>query len=255
MNTTVTQYDFQTTSSKPAKKSQTSWRRLKRMRTGTLTAIGAACAVTFASPAAATEDDFNIWTGQFITIDLGEDSDWFIRGEAQERFTDDADRLGQLLLRSFVGYRITDKVNLGGGYAYILTDPAGPPELNEHRFYQELNVRLIDRDGVTLDSRTRLEQRTFEETSGTSWRFRNFVQLKVPISESNKFVAYTEPFIELNDTQVQRGGLSVWRNFAGVSVPIADGVEMVPGYLNQTVFRDGEDRMDHVANVNIFMNF
>ncbi|WP_081853219.1 DUF2490 domain-containing protein [Erythrobacter longus] len=221
----------------------------------TIGAIAGVCGLTIATPAAATEDDFNIWTGQFVTIDLGEDSDWFIRGEAQERFTDDADRLGQLLLRSFVGYRITDKVNLGGGYAYILTDPAGPPELNEHRFYQELNVRLIDRDGVTLDSRTRLEQRTFEETSGTSWRFRNFVQLKVPISESNKFVAYTEPFIELNDTQVQRGGLSVWRNFAGVSVPIADGVEMVPGYLNQTVFRDGEDRMDHVANVNIFMNF
>ena len=59
----------------------------------------------------------------------------------------------------------------------------------------------------------------------------------------------------MNETQVQRGGLSVWRNFVGVSVPLADGVEMVPGYLNQTVFRDGEDRMDHVANVNVFMSF
>ncbi|MGB3711049.1 MAG: hypothetical protein WA985_05115 [Erythrobacter sp.] len=41
----------------------------------------------------------------------------------------------------------------------------------------------------------------------------------------------------------------------GVSVPLVDGIEMVPGYLNQTVFRDGEDRMDHVANVNVFMSF
>ncbi|MEO1221948.1 MAG: DUF2490 domain-containing protein, partial [Pseudomonadota bacterium] len=131
----------------------------------------------------------------------------------------------------------------------------GPPELNEHRLYQELNVRLIDTDGVTLDSRTRLEQRTFDETSGTSWRLRNFVQLKVPISDRNKFVAYSEPFVELNDTQVQRGGISVWRNFAGVSVPLGKGVEMVPGYLNQTVFRDGKDRMDHVANVNVFLSF
>ena len=218
------------------------------------TLLAAPCLLA-ASPALATEEDFNIWTGQFVTVDLGEDSDWFVRGEAQERFTNDADRLGQLLLRSFVGYRLDEKVNIGGGYAYILTDPVGPAKVNEHRFYQELNVRLIEADGVTLDSRTRLEQRTFEEGDGVSWRLRNFVQLRAPISENNKIVAYTEPFIELNDTQFQRGGLSVWRNFVGVSVPLADGVEMVPGYLNQTVFRDGEDRMDHVANVNVFMSF
>ncbi|MDJ0643041.1 MAG: DUF2490 domain-containing protein [Erythrobacter sp.] len=212
--------------------------------------------ILFSAPAHATEDDLNIWTGQFISFDLDEDGDWYIRGEAQERFTNDADRLGQLLLRSFVGYRINDRVNIGGGYAYILTDPVGPVEINEHRFYQELNVRLVQTEGgVTVDSRTRLEQRTFEEGNQTAWRLRNFVQLRAPISENNKFVAYTEPFIELNETQFQRGGLSVWRNFAGVSVPLAEGIEVVPGYLNQYVVRDGEDRMDHVANVNLFMNF
>lgn len=225
------------------------------MRLSQTTLFVGAIAASLATPAAASEDDFNIWTGQFVTVDLGEDSDWYARVEAQERFTNDADRLGQLLLRSFVGYRITDTVNLGGGYAYILTDPIGPIERNEHRFYQELNVRLIEQDGVTLDSRTRLEQRTFEEGDGTSWRLRNFVQLKVPVSQSNKIVAYTEPFIALNGTEFQRGGLGVWRNFVGVSVPLTKGVEMVPGYLNQTVFREGEDRMDHVANVNVFLSF
>ncbi|MEE4154841.1 MAG: DUF2490 domain-containing protein [Erythrobacter sp.] len=216
----------------------------------------ALCAATLAaSPAAATEDDFNIWTGQFIVVDVDEDGAWFVRGEAQERFTNDADRLGQLLLRMLVGYRINEDVSIGGGYAYILTDPVGPVEVNEHRYYQELNVRLIDRDGITLDSRTRLEQRTFEESERTSWRLRNFVQLRVPISENNKFVAYSEPFIELNDTDFQRGGVSIWRNFAGVSIPLAKGIEVVPGYLNQTVFREGENRMDHVANVNVFMSF
>ena len=226
------------------------------MQSMKLALLTAAIGLPLATPAAATEDDLNVWAGQFVTIDLGEDSDWYLRGEAQERFTNDADRLGQLLLRGFVGYRITDKVNIGGGYAYILTDPVGPVKTNEHRFYQELNVRLIERDGVTLDSRTRLEQRTFEEGDGTSWRFRNFVQLRVPITENNKLNLYTEPFIELNDTQFQSGGLSVWRNFVGVTVPLGDNVTMVPGYLNQTVFRDGqEDRMDHVANVNVFMSF
>jgi hypothetical protein len=30
---------------------------------------------------------------------------------------------------------------------------------------------------------------------------------------------------------------------------------VVPGYLNQHVFRDGADRSDHTANVNLFMTF
>lgn len=218
--------------------------------------LALALSICLATPAAANEEDFNVWTGQFITVDIDEDKDWFVRAEAQERFANDADRLGQLLLRALVGYRISKDVSVGGGYAYILTDPIGPVELNEHRFYQELNVRLIRTDGgVTLDSRTRLEQRTFEEGDSTSWRLRNFVQLRVPISENNKLVAYSEPFIELNETQFQRGGLSVWRNFAGLSVPLALGVEMVPGYLNQYVVRNGPDRIDHVANVSLFMNF
>lgn len=42
-----------------------------------------AFALFFASPAAATEDDFNIWTGQFVSVDLGEKSDWYLRVEAQ----------------------------------------------------------------------------------------------------------------------------------------------------------------------------
>ena len=215
----------------------------------------AACAamIVTATPARATEDDANIWLGQFATINATDKV--FVRLEAQERFTNDAERLGQLLLRSLVAYRLNDKVNAGVGYAFILTDPVGPVELNEHRYYQELNVRLIDNDGITLDSRSRLEQRTFEEREGTSWRFRNFIQLRVPVSKNNKIVAYTEPFIDLNETDVQRGGLSIWRNFVGVSIPLAKGIEVVPGYLNQHVFREGQDRSDHTANVNLFMTF
>lgn len=207
-----------------------------------------------ATPAAATEDDGNVWLGQFATINATDKV--YVRLEAQERFTNDAKRLGQLLLRSLVGYRINKDVNIGAGYAFVLTDPVGPVELNEHRFYQELNIRLLSTEGgLTLDSRTRLEQRTFEEREDTQWRVRQFVQLRVPVSGNTKLVAYTEPFIDLDEGSVQRGGLSIWRNFLGVSIPLAKGVEVVPGYLNQHVVRDGADRSDHTANVNLFMTF
>ena len=96
---------------------------------------------------------------------------------------------------------------------------------------------------------------TFEEREDTSWRLRNFVQLRVPVTQNNKIVAYTEPFLDLNETGVQRGGLSIWRNFVGLSIPLAKNIEVVPGYLNQHVFREGEDRSDHTLNINLFTTF
>ena len=110
--------------------------------------------VLIPSPLDAAEEDGNVWLGQFATINAGEDV--YVRLEAQERFTNDAERLGQLLLRSLVGYQISKTVNIGAGYAYVLTDPVGPAKLDEHRFYQELNIRLLTTaGGTTLDSRTR----------------------------------------------------------------------------------------------------
>ncbi len=201
------------------------------------------------------EEDGNVWLGQFVTVNATDKV--FVRLEAQERFTNDSRRLGQLLLRSLVGWRLSKRASIGAGYAFVLTDPVGPTQLNEHRFYQELNLRLLTTEGgVTLDSRTRLEQRTFEERGGTEWRLREWLQLRVPVSKNNKLVFYTEPFFNLSQGPAQRGGgLAVWRNFAGVAIPVAKGIEVVPGYLNQHVVRDGEDRSDHTANINVFMTF
>ncbi len=213
-------------------------------------------AALFAAPVAAQDEDFNVWGGQFIFVDLDEDGDWYARVEAQERFTNDADRLGQLLLRSFVGYRISDDVNVGGGYAYILTDPIGPVEVNEHRIYQEANITLLDNgNGLKVTSRNRLEQRIFEEDNEVALRYRNQVQLRAPISDTNNLVVYTEPFIALNETPLQRDGVGLWRNFVGVTFPLGEGFTVTPGYLNQYVFRPGEDRIDHVANVGVTARF
>ena len=41
------------------------------------------CTFVMCAPAHASEDDFNIWTGQFVSVDISDDV--YIRGEAQER--------------------------------------------------------------------------------------------------------------------------------------------------------------------------
>jgi hypothetical protein len=210
--------------------------------------------VAISTPIHAAEEDGNVWLAQIVTVNATEKV--FVRLEAQERFTNDSECLGQLLLRSLVAWRMAKDAHVGTGYAYVLTDPVGPVRLNEHRLYQEVGLRLLKTaSGVTLDSRTRLEQRHFEEREGTDWRLRQWLQLRIPLKENKKLVFYTEPFFDLSEGPVQRGGLSVWRNFAGVAIPLAKGVEVVPGYLNQTVVRGGRDRIDHTANVSLFMTF
>jgi hypothetical protein len=37
--------------------------------------------------------------------------------------------------------------------------------------------------------------------------------------------------------------------------PAIAATGLVPGYLNRAVFREGENWLDHVANVNVFLNF
>jgi len=213
----------------------------------------AACAASLTSPALASEQDFNIWLGQIAAVEA--DENVTIRLEAQERYTDGASRLGQLLLRPAIGTQVSDDVSVFAGYAYVFTDPEGPASSNEHRIFQEVTIRLFHRDGTKITSRNRLEQRFFEEVDGMGLRYRNQIQLKTRISEKNSFVAYTEPFIELNESAVQNGGFRVWRNFVGVSAPIGDKLSLTPGYHNQYSFRAGEDRVQHIVNVTVSGQF
>jgi hypothetical protein len=215
-----------------------------------------------ASPAAAQDEDFGVWIGQFAAVDVSPGI--FVRAEAQERFKEDAGGLGQLLVRTLVAARLGDKASIGAGYAYVLTEPRrvlpgaspGPGQVNEHRTYQEFNLRLVgSAGGLTVDSRSRIEQRFFEEDGRTGHRLREFVQLRAPLAPGRALVAYSEPFVNLNTTPLQRAGLGLWRNFAGVGFALSPGVEIVPGYLNQRVFQEGADRTDHTASVNLFMNF
>lgn len=205
--------------------------------------------------ARAQENDLNGWGVITSSIETGEKT--FIWLEAQPRFTNDISRLGQLLLRTGVGYKVDKKTSVVLGYAYIFTDPVGPSSSNEHRIWQQLSFNVFgDGNGVTLKGRSRLEQRIFEGSGDVGVRFRQQLNLSVPLNEKLKAVFYTEPFITLNTTSIgQRDGLNVWRNFAGLSFPISKNVSLSPGYLNQYVPRVGEDRIDHVAVVGISTKF
>ena len=219
-----------------------------------LTAAGALAALSLTPVAHAAEEDANIWLAQTATADLGGDAVLWL--EAQERFTNDASRLGQFLLRPAVGYKLDKTTTAYVGYGYVMSDPVGPAKTNEHRIFQQLSFRLLgDGKGVTVTGRTRFEQRWLEEQAGTGWRLRQQVRITAPLSGKVRAVAWTEPFIGLNETPFQRDGLGLWRNFVGVSLPLGKALTVEPGYLNQYVVRGGADRIDHTASLTIGASF
>lgn len=215
-----------------------------------------AALLALAGPASAIEEDFQTWQQVIATTKLAEGTTGTI--ELQPRFTDDASRLGQLLIRPSIGFTIFDKTVLSLGYAYVRTSPAEGATTHEHRPWQQLAFPIASKEGVfTLSSRTRFEQRFREDGDDMGLRLRQQLRLMAPIAETNwQAVAWSEGFFNLNDTDWgAREGLDRWRNFVGVNIPLRSGVTLEPGYLNQYVNRQSTDQVDHVVSVTLNMNF
>lgn len=208
-----------------------------------------------AQPAVA-EDDTQAWTAVIASGTVR--GDLFLWLEGQARAIDDVGGGSQLVLRPAIGARIGRDAHAVVGYAYVRTDPETGRTTEEHRIWQQLQfAALRTKAGAPLViSRTRLEQRMIEGRDDTGWRLRQFVRLQVPIARKGavQAVAFTEGFFNLNSTQWgARDGVDQWRTFVGVGLPVARRMRLEPGYLNQRVFRRGEDRTNHVLSATLFV--
>jgi hypothetical protein len=212
--------------------------------------------VACAAPARATDDDFQAWQQIIANTKLSQGVTGTL--EVQPRFTDDASRLGQLLIRPSIGFQIVDKTILSLGYAYVRTSPENGAVTDENRLWQQLMFPIASRDGLfTVTGRTRLEQRFRNDGDEMGWRLRQQVRLAIPLAKSGwQGIAWSEGFFNLNDTDWgARSGIDRWRNFAGLGIPLREGVVLEPGYLNQYVNRTGGDQVDHVLSLTLNVNF
>ena len=78
----------------------------------------------------------------------------------------------------------------------------------------------------------------------------------MPVRRGGKLsgVLFVEGFYAVNSTDWgARAGVDQVRSFVGLSIPFGKQVNLEPGYLNQTVFRRGPDRVNHVASLNLFI--
>ena len=208
-----------------------------------------------ATPASAADEDGNFWLAGTANVNVSEKL--FLMLEGQARWTDDAEKLGQYLVRPSVSWKLGPNTSAAIGYAYVHTDPPGPAQSDEHRAWQQLSFRVAgDGKGVTLVGRTRLEQRWVERRPDMGWRLRQQLRATAPLTGKVRGVVWSEAFLSLDDTRWgQRRGLDRWRNAVGLAIPVSKAVTVEPSYINQWVVRSGDDRVNHIANISLSARF
>ena len=182
-------------------------------------------------------------------------SKWNIHNEVQYRNYNAIGDLEQLLLRTGVGYNLSENNhNILLGYGYILSENyTGLTDekitVNEHRIFQQFTSSQKV-GSVKLGHRYRFEQRFVEDDFRL--RFRYFLSINVPFSKneagSTKLYgsAYNEIFLNSESAVFDRN-----RVYAGLGYHLNQNIRVELGYMNQFFETSGRDQF----NVITFVNF
>lgn len=210
--------------------------------------LTAALALSIATPAAAQQVDEQLWVNAGAGIKLGDGVK--LNLESTARFGDRADGLFHSQFSGLVSYKLSDSVEIGGGYVHTQDYDNGGKEPNEERLRQQLVVKF----GGGFSTRLRTEQRFNSLGKDVAVRTRAQLRYNAPIGSGLSVFANHESFINFNDTDWGvRSGYERMRNAAGITVPLSKKISTDIGYLNQYRFGKGgkRDQMDHVASVSL----
>jgi len=179
---------------------------------------------------------------------------WNIHNEVQYRNYDAVGDLEQLLLRTGLGYNLTqNNNNILLGYGYILSENYvgkfnNKVSVNEHRIFQQFTTK--QKIGVVgISHRYRFEQRFIK--ANFKMRFRYFLGLNIPLSynEDKKnpfyFSAYNEIFLNTKSSIFDRN-----RVYGGLGYKLSNALRLELGYMNQFFENSGRDQINLMAFVN-----
>ena len=202
--------------------------------------------------ATAQSSDFGNWL-----IYIGSkkvNSKWNIHNEVQYRNYDAVGDLEQLLLRTGVGYNLSENNhNLLLGYGYILSqnyvaDTQEKIDVNEHRIFQQFTSKQkIGK--VSLSHRYRFEQRFVE--ADFKLRLRYFLAFKVPLIKTEALPAklyvsaYNEVFLNTESSVFDRN-----RVYGGLGYQFNKNVRIEAGYMSQLFENSSRDQFNLITFVN-----
>lgn len=178
-------------------------------------------------------------------------SNWNIHNEVQYRNYNAIGDLEQLLLRTGIGYNLSENNNnILLGYGYILSENyVGETDekiaVNEHRIFQQF-ISKQSIGNVKLSHRYRFEQRFVEDDF--IMRFRYFLALNIPFSkkETNNyyFSGYNEVFLNTESSVFDRN-----RVFAGIGYELNATIRIEAGYMNQLFETSSRDQFNIITFV------
>ncbi|MCH9698221.1 MAG: DUF2490 domain-containing protein [Gammaproteobacteria bacterium] len=211
---------------------------------------------------AKSNEDFSFWgavqgQGSWSTQEPMSQWQWWM--EAQGRFANDVSRLGQSLVRPGMGYALNQQVSVWLGYAWVMTDPKGRDETNEHRIWQQLIWKKQTLLGNVM-TRTRLEQRLLDNGNDTGWRFRQFIKYTHPVYSDHIYLSvWDEVFVNINSTDWgAHSGFGQNRIFAGFGFFLdqQQHFRFELGYINQFVEnRRRNDLLNHIVSASLFIRY
>lgn len=204
--------------------------------------------------AAAQDSKLGNWMIYFGNLKLSSKLNW--HHEVQYRNFNAAGDLEQLLLRTGIGYNLTENNNnLLLGYGYIISTPyiSGADEkrrFGEHRLFQQFITRQHF-GRVYLQHRYRLEQRFIEDTD-FRMRFRYFLLLNIPLNkpalDSGAWYlsAYNELFINHRSPYFDRN-----RAYAALGYCIGKYMRVELGWMRQQLESTGRNQFQVVMFNNL----
>ncbi len=148
------------------------------------------------------QEDLGSWFMLFTNNRISEKMS--IHAEAQYRSYEVGTNFNQLLLRTALNYKLSDKAIASLGYIYITTDgtfeePQDEENIKEHRIYQQFILK--NKVGkLEFSHRYRLEQRFIDSPlngTDTQHRSRYFLRVTHPLHKSLYATAYNEVFLNL----------------------------------------------------------
>ena len=159
------------------------------------------------------------------------------------------------IARPGIGWRWTPQLSTWVGYAWIPVDHDAGGTTHEHRAWQQLILKHSV-GTLSLQARTRFEQRIRQDGDDVGFRARQFVRSGwQPTPDSRMgLVAWDELFVGMNDTDWgARSGFDQNRLFVGGFVKIEELGRLELGYLSLYVRRPGQDLVGHVLATNLFV--
>jgi hypothetical protein len=214
--------------------------------------VALTCVLMLPYSSAAQNSDFGNWLIYIGNKKL--DSKWNIHNEVQYRNYDAIGDLEQLLLRTGLGYNLSENNhNLLLGYGYILSqnysaDTEDKLDVNEHRIFQQFTSKQKI-GNVSLSHRYRFEQRFVE--SDFKMRLRYFLAFKVPILKTETsptklyLSAYNEVFLNTESDVFDRN-----RVYGGLGYQLNNNVRIEAGYMNQLFEHSSRDQFNLITFVN-----